>query len=125
MKKIIVFTFLLAMIAGSFNASAKVKKKDVIGDWKYEAPTAPYGFEKGTFAFSDKDGKLEGKLILLDGSSFQLESVKLEKDVLTFSLYVEGGYVMANFKIDGDSLSGAVSSPDGDLKVTAQKEKKA
>ena len=125
MKKLIIFTFLLAMVAGSFNASAKIRPKDVVGDWKYEAPTAPYGFEKGTFAFSEKDGKLAGSLILQDGSKMELEGVKLEKDVLTFSLYVEGGYVMASFKIDGDSLSGAVSSPDGNINVTAQKEKKA
>ena len=125
MKKLIILTFLLAMVAGSFNASAKVRQKDVVGDWKYQAPTAPYGFEKGTFTFSEKDGRLAGALILTDGSKMDLEGVKLEKDVLTFSLYVEGGYVMANFKIDGDSLSGAVSSPQGNINVTAQKEKKA
>jgi len=125
MKKLIILYIMVILIAGSFNASAKVRPKDVVGDWKYQAPTAPYGFEKGTFTFSEKDGKLVGALILTDGSKMDLEGVKLEKDVLTFSLYVEGGYVMANFKIDGDSLSGAVSSPQGDISVTAQKEKKA
>lgn len=124
MKKLIMLTFLLAFVAGSFNASAKVKIKHVVGEWKYDAPTAPYGFEKGTLAFSDKDGELTGNLILQDGSSLKLESVKLEKDVLTFSIYVEGAYVNGSLTIDKESMSGVVSSPDGNIKLTAQKAKK-
>lgn len=124
MKKLIFLTVMLALVAGSFNVSAKVKKKDVVGDWKYEVPTAPYGFEKGTLSFSLVDDELAGNLVLLDGSSMKLEGVKLEKDVLAFSVYVQGGYVMVSTTIDGDSLSGVVSSPDGDMKLTAQKAKK-
>lgn len=124
MKKLIILSIMVAFIAGSYNASAKVRPKDVVGDWKYEVPTAPYGFEKGTFTFTEKEGNLAGKLVLMDGSNIDLEGVKLEKDTLTFSLYVEGGYVMVNTKIDGESLSGVVSSPQGDMKVTAQKVKK-
>ncbi|HPF52609.1 MAG TPA: hypothetical protein PK335_13590 [Draconibacterium sp.] len=124
MKKLILLTLMLALVAGSFNASAKVRKKDVIGEWKYEAPTAPYGFEKGTLAISDKDGELAGNLILLDGSSMKLESVKLEKDMLSFAINVQGAYVMGSLKVDGDIMSGVVNSPDGDLKLTAQKTKK-
>lgn len=125
MKKLIILTFLLAIIAGSFDASAKVRKKDVIGDWKYEVPTAPYGFETGVLAFFEKNGKLAGELQLTDGSKMGLENVKLEKDVLSFSLYVEGGYVSVSSKIDGENLTGTVDTPDGEMKLTAKKVKKA
>jgi len=125
MKKLIILTFLLAIIAGSFDASAKVRKKNVIGDWKYEAPTAPYGFETGILAFFEKEGKLDGELKLADGYKISLEDVKLEKNVLSFGLYVEGGYVTVNTKIEGESLSGTVDTPDGELKLTAKKIKKA
>jgi len=125
MKKLIILTVLLTIVAGSFDASAKVRKKDVIGDWKYEVPTAPYGFETGILAFFEKNGKLDGELKLTDGSKISLEQVKLEKDVLSFGLYVEGGFVTVNTKIDGESLTGTVDSPDGELKLTAKKIKKA
>ncbi len=125
MKKLIIFTFMLAIVAGSFNASAKVRHKDIVGDWKYEVPTAPYGFEKGTLSFSEKDGKLAGMLILIDGSKMQLEGVILEKVTLSFSVYIEGGYVTVTSTVDGESLSGMVKSPVGDMKLTAKKEKKA
>ncbi len=124
MKKLIIFTIMLVLVTGSFNASAKVKVKDVVGDWKYEVPSAPYGFEKGTLAFAKVDGKLAGNLILMDGTKIQFEGVKLEKDVLSFNVYVEGGYVGINTKIEGETMSGVVVSPQGDMKLTAQKVKK-
>ena len=124
MKNLIILSIMVVLIAGSFNASAKVRPKDVVGEWKYEVPTAPPGFEKGTFTFTEKEGNLAGKLVLMDGSNVDLEGVKLENDALTFSLYVEGGYVMVNTKIDGELISGVINSPQGDMKVTAQKVKK-
>lgn len=117
-------TLMLTVVAGSFNASAKVRKKHVVGEWKYEAPTAPYGFEKGTLAISEEDGELTGNLILLDGSSMKLESVTLKKDILSFAIYVQGSYVNGSLTVDKESMSGAVSSPDGNIKLTAQKVKK-
>ena len=125
MKKLFILTLLLAIVAGSFDASAKVRKKDVIGEWKYEAPTAPYGFETGILAFFEKEGKLDGELKLADGYKINLEGVKLEKDILSFSLYVEGGYVTVKTKVEGKLLSGTVDTPDGELKLTAKKEDKA
>lgn len=121
MKKLIILTFLVTLVAISFNSSAKVSNKDIVGDWNYEAPTAPYGFEKGIMAFSENEGALTGVLKLNDGSKIQLQNVKLENDLLTFSLYVEGGYVTVRSKIEDDTLTGSVDTPDGEMKVTAKK----
>ncbi len=121
MKKLIILSILMAIVAGSFNASAKVRKKDVIGDWKYEAPAAPEGFDTGVFAFFEKNGKFDGELKLNDGLKINLEQVKLEKDVLSFGLYVEGAFVTVKTKIEGKSLSGTVATPDGEMKLTAKK----
>ena len=123
MKKLIILTFLLAVVAGSFNASAKAHPKDIIGEWKYEVPSAPYGYEAGILAFSEKEGKLAGALKLNDGSEINLQDVNLENDVLTFGVYIEGGYVTINTKIDGETLDGTVTTPDGEMKMTAKKVK--
>jgi len=122
MKKLIILTFLLALVAGSFNASAKkVRAKDLVGEWKYEAPSAPYGYEKGTLAFSEEDKQLVGSLNFTDGSKVKLESIKFENDVLTFSAYVAGGYVNVNLKLEEEVLKGVVNTPDGDMQMTATK----
>lgn len=123
MKKLITLTFLLAIIAGSFNASAKVRPKDLVGEWKYEVPAAPYGYEAGILAFTEKDGKLTGALKLNDGSKIDLQDVNLENDVLKFGVYIESGYVAISTKIDGETLDGTVATPDGEMKMTAKKVK--
>ena len=122
MKKLIIFTFALALIATSFDASAKVRKKHLLGDWKYEVPTAPYGYDTGTFKFFETEGELDGELILSGGAKVDLSDVKLEKDMVSFSLYVEGGYVNVKAKIDGKTMSGSVATMEGDMKMTATKE---
>ena len=33
--------------------------KGLVGEWKFEVPSAPYGYEKGMLYF-EKDNKLEG-----------------------------------------------------------------
>ena len=124
MKKLILLTFVLAFVAVSLNASAKVTQKDVVGEWKYEAPSAAYGYNTGMLVFAEQDGKLTGALKLEDGSRIDLQSVTLEENVLKFSLYVEGGYITVNTKIDGDKLSGTVATPDGEIELTAKKVEK-
>ncbi len=122
MKKLIILTFLLALVTVSFDASAKkVKTKDLVGEWKYEAPSAPYGYDTGILAFSEEDKQLVGSLNFTDGTKVKLESVKLEKDVLTFSAYVAGGYVDINLKVEGETLKGVVNTPEGDMQMTATK----
>jgi hypothetical protein len=123
MKKLIIFSLFLVFVAGSFDVSAKVRKKDLMGEWKYEAPTAPYGYEKGVFVFFEKDSKLKGELKLADGSKINFSDVKIEGDEVLFTLYVEGTYITAKSKIKGDSLSGKVSTPDGEIEVSAKKVK--
>ena len=122
MKKLIIFTFALAMIATSFDASAKVRKKELLGDWKYEVPSAPEEYNTGSFKFFEKEGKLDGELTLSGGAKLDLSSVKLESDMVSFSLYVEGGYVSIKATVDGNTMSGSVSTPEGDMKMTAKKE---
>ena len=36
---------------------AEVKNKSLLGEWLYEVSEAPYGYEKGSLIFSEKDGQ--------------------------------------------------------------------
>lgn len=121
MKRLIILTFLLAFVAVSFDTSAKVTPKDVVGEWKYEAPAAMEGYNSGFLAFTEKDGKLSGTVKLNNGSKIQLQSVTLEKEILKFNLYVEGSYISVNTKVEGNKLSGTVATPDGNIELTAKK----
>jgi hypothetical protein len=123
MKKFMILAFLIAVVTGSINAATAQSNKDVVGNWKYEVPSAPYGYEKGTLVFSEKEGKLVGEVKFADGYKIDMKNVTYEAGVLKCGLYVDYEYVSVNAKIEGTKMSGTVNIPDGDLKLSAEKEK--
>jgi hypothetical protein len=112
--------FLFAFTLNITTVSAK--GEDVVGTWDYSAPYAPYEYSKGKLIITQGEDKLEGK-VDIDGYEMKLNSVKVEDDVLTFSLYVEGEYVSVKLTVKGDSLEGKASTSEGLLDVTGKKVK--
>ena len=124
MKKLMILTFLFAVVIGSANAVVSQASKDVVGNWKYEVPSAPYGYEKGTLVFSEKDGKLVGEVKFADGYKIDIKDVKMEEGgVLKCGLYVDYEYVSVKAKIEGTKMTGTVNTPEGEMKLTAEKQK--
>jgi hypothetical protein len=115
---------LFAVVIGSANAVVSQASKDVVGNWKYEVPSAPYGYEKGTLVFSEKDGKLVGEVKFADGYKIDMKEVKMEEGgVLKCGLYVDYEYVSVKAKIEGTKMTGTVNTPEGEMKLTAEKQK--
>lgn len=123
MKKMMIFAFLFALISGSANALPDKTNKDVVGEWKYEVPAAPYGYEKGTLTFTEKDGKLAGEVKFADGYKIDLKNVTYEEGTLKCSLHVDYELVSIKAKVEGAKITGAVSSSEGEMKLSAEKVK--
>lgn len=124
MKKLMILTFLFAVVLGSANAAVSKASNDLVGSWKYEVPSAPYGYEKGTLVFSEKDGKLVGEVKFADGYKIDMKDVKMEEGgVLKCGLYVDYEYVSVKAKIEGTKMTGTVNTPEGEMKLTAEKQK--
>ena len=121
MKKLLVFALLVAMVAGTVNAAVATGNADVVGEWKYEVPTAPYGYEAGTLVITEKEGKLGGQVKFEDGYKIDLKNVTFAEGVLKCGLYVDYEYVSIKAKVSGKELTGAVDSPEGEMKITAKK----
>lgn len=122
MKKLLIFVFMMALLAGSANSVMAAKSnKTVVGEWKYEVPTAPYGYEKGVVVISEKDGKLAGEVKLDGGYKIELKQVTLADNTLKFGLYVDYEYVSVTSTIDGKKMAGTVNSSEGTMKLTAEK----
>ena len=114
----LIFLFVLM-----FNVTAvSAKDQGAVGTWDYSAPNAPYEYSKGQLIITKAEDKLEG-VVNIDGYEMKLNSVKVEKDVLTFSLYVEGDYVSVKLTITGDSFEGKASTTEGLLDVTGKRVK--
>jgi hypothetical protein len=123
MKKLMILTFLFAVVIGSANAVVSQASKDVVGNWKYEVPSAPYGYEKGTLVFSEKDGKLVGEVKFADGYKIVMKDVTYEAGVVKCGLFVDYEYVSVKAKIEGTKMTGTVNTPDGEMKLTSEKQK--
>lgn len=123
MKKLVIFAFLVAVFASNVSAAVGMDNKDVTGEWKYEVPTAPYGYEKGVLVLSEKEGKLAGQVKFEDGYKIELKNITYAEGTLKCGLYVDYEYVSIKAKIDGKKLTGAVASPEGEMKITASKVK--
>lgn len=123
MKKLLIVALFFATIAGSLQAAVSQENKDVVGEWKYEAPTAPYGYEKGVFTISEKEGKLTGQVKFADGYKIELKKLEYKEKAFSFGLYVDYNYISVKVKIEGKKMTGTATTPEGDIKVTAEKAK--
>ena len=102
----------------SIQLQAIEKKKPIIGEWLYEVSEAPYGYEKGSLIFAEKDGQTTC-VIKLEAGELSVDNLKLEKDSVTFTTFVDGSPINVKLAIEKDKLSGTVDSPEGPKTLTA------
>ena len=53
----------------------------------------------------------------------KLNNIKLDNDMLTFSLYVEGEYVSVKLTFKKNKFEGTANTPEGTITVTGEKAK--
>jgi len=124
MKKLMILTFLFVIVIGSVNVASAQGKKELVGSWKHEVPSAPYGYEKGTLVFAEKEGKLVGEVKFADGYKIDMKDVAIENGgVVKCGLFVDYEYVSVKAKIEGTKMTGTVNTPEGEMKLTAEKQK--
>lgn len=122
MKKLLIFTLLFGWVAIQ-SVTAKTEKKDLLGKWKYEVASAPYGYETGTLVFTEKEGELAGEVQFNDGTKVQMTKLTFEEGVLKSGLYIEYDYIGIEAKVDGKKMTGTVDTPDGKIELKAEKTK--
>ena len=117
------FTLLLFITVSAFSSfqlQAEEKDKPLIGEWVYQVSDAPYGYEKGTLIFSEKEGQTVC-VIKLEAGELQASNLKVEKRKITFTTYVDGSPINVELTRDKNKLSGTVDSPEGPKTLTAEK----
>jgi hypothetical protein len=123
MKKLILILFVFALTANFVNAAERPANSDVIGEWKYEVPNAPYGYNTGNLVFEELEGALKGFVKLEGNNKIDLKDITYEEGVLKFGLYVDYNYVTLKVTIEGENMKGIVNSPEGEIPITAKKVK--
>ncbi len=118
-----ILALVVLAVIGSVNVSLAAGNKDVVCSWKYEVPSAPHGYEKGTLIFTEKEGKLVGEVKFADGYKIDMKNVTYENGELKGGLYVDYEYVSVKIKIEGSKMTGVAKTPEGEMKLTAEKQK--
>lgn len=97
-----------------------MKSKPILGEWLYEVSDAPYGYEKGSLIFSEKEGKTIC-VIKLEAGELAVNDLKIEKEKVSFSTTVDGNPINVELKLEKNKLSGKVDTPEGPKMLTALK----
>ena len=119
---------LVAFLSVGFNGTtaeselvARKKLKQFVGEWKYEAPYAPYGYQEGLFKFTKVKKELLGT-VSLGTYETELEGLSVDKNVLKFYVTVEGTQVDMELTFDKKTFSGVARSMQGDIPLTGTKQ---
>ena len=84
---------------------AQQNGKTLSGKWEYNAPQAPYGYEKGNIEFITIDDKLGGT-VTVQGNIIRINEIKQNGDVYTCIFYMDGSQVNTEFKWKENKLNG-------------------
>jgi len=122
MKKLIglFLLFSLILMVSSAQVRAEVKNKTLLGEWVYEVSDAPYGYEKGSLIFAEKDGQMTC-VIKLEAGELSTSELKIEDNKISFVTSVDGNPINVALTKEKDKLTGLVDSPEGPKKISAVK----
>lgn len=124
MKKVFLLLFVTILFAGANNAAIIQSSDDILGEWKYESPNAPYGYEEGSIIISEKEGKLAGEIKFADGYKVPLKNVSYKEGVFKCSITIDYNDIAIKATFEGNKMKGTADSPEGALPFTAEKAKK-
>lgn len=111
--------FIIIAVSFSMLASGSELEK-LVGTWDYNASYAPPGYDKGQLVFFEKDGKTVGQA-KISGYAIDVKNLKYSEGTYSFIVTVEYQDIPVTFKLEGDKLTGKVSSSEGDLPIEAKK----
>jgi hypothetical protein len=117
---LIIISFLLLTISSLTAQETKNQKHDPIGKWRFEAPYAPEGYNSGTFVIGIKENKHTVEMSLT-GTDYKFigDSVKTEKDLITFTVSLEGEIITITLKpSEQGKMSGTAAYTEGEVPFT-------
>lgn len=112
---IIFILSVFTVTAQSGNGNAK--KLNPVGTWKFEAPSAPDGYNSGLISVSLADKK-HAASISFTGSEYKIpaEKVKVTTDSLLFSVYLQGESINMFLRMTPDNkMTGKAVYSEGEV----------
>ncbi len=85
----------------------------IVGDWEFNAPSAPSGYDTGVFKIKPDKDKLTGEVVM-GGQTVKIDEIRKDGDAYTCVVYVDGYPVNITLRKKGEGLEGS-SEVDGEV----------
>ena len=119
--KVIASLILIAFVSSAYTPDTAVfGLKKFAGEWTYDAPQAPSGYQQGTFTFEKVKKTLTGKATI-GGQTGELHEIVTVKNHLSCEANVQGETVILELDFEKDSFSGTATSSMGSLPITGKR----
>jgi hypothetical protein len=119
------FTKSLMLIVLIVSASANLfaqKKADPVGTWSFHAPDAAYEYSSGDIVFA-KEGKEYTAKIVYGDYEIKGQDVVLDKDQLTFTVYIEGEPISIKGTVTKETINGTATYSEGTISFKSERKK--
>ena len=118
MKPIILIALIVSASANLFAQ----KKVDPVGTWSFYAEAAAYEYNSGDIVI-EKEGKEYTAKIVYGDYEIKGQDVVLDKDQLTFKVYIEGEPVNIKGTVTKETINGTASYSEGTISFKAERKK--
>lgn len=112
--------FLAVLFSNFTNPNCLTDTTKVVGDWEYSVPNAPYEYQKGELVIENMGNVLSGH-IKVNESEIDLLDILLDKNTLSFNVYIEDTQVSFKLDFEKKSFAGNVSYSEEILSIVGTK----
>ena len=123
LKKKFTIGILLMMLPVGITSMAPATIYDPSGVWDYEVEMGE-GTMTGEIKITKDEDDYQVSVETEQYGTLELESVELKGNDLTANIDMQGATIEFKFEFDKNSMSGTVSTPDGNLDITAKRRDK-
>jgi hypothetical protein len=92
------------------------------GTWDYEVETEQ-GTMTGIMTIEKSDDDYEIKIETGQFGTLELEEIELKDKKMSANVEIQGASITFEFKFEGETMEGTISTPDADLDITAKRRK--
>ena len=93
-----------------------IKKNKLAGTWDYTVQDVSPEYSSGVLHIQ-KEGRSYQVTVELPNGTLKASDVKAKKNTINFQLLIDGQRVDVALKVEGDTISGESTSPDGVYKL--------
>lgn len=123
MKKIALVLLLGVLMSLNLSALQSGQKDvDPVGSWVFDAPDAPYGYNAGEIVVAKEKDAFTVQLKFGE-YGIKAYNIKYEKNILSFTVYVESEAVMVKADFSKEKVTGKATTSEGDIPFTATRKK--